>query len=208
MVGADFDRSGGEIEREPRVRYGWRRAAVASVALACIIAVVSAGGVRTKVWFVRRSGSPGPLILQDGSQVTLDTSSSIRVEESDSRRLVRLLAGRARFQVARDPARPFIVRAGGQQVIALGTVFTVTSEADQTSIVLENGQVMVRSDQQGASGGCSRGGTHTDTGRPSRIPFPRCYPGTGSSRPRPTGRMASRPCRFRGRDCWSRRSGK
>ena len=27
MVGADFDRSGGEIEREPRVRYGWRWAA-------------------------------------------------------------------------------------------------------------------------------------------------------------------------------------
>ena len=103
----------------------------ASAALACIIAV-GLGWWRSNEGLVRAQiGQPRALVLQDGSQVTLDTSSSIRVEESDSRRVVRLLAGRARFQVARDPARPFIVRAGGQQVIALGTVFTVTSEADQ-----------------------------------------------------------------------------
>jgi transmembrane sensor len=148
MVGADFDRSGADIELEGRVRSGWRRAAVASIALVCVIAA-GLGWWRSNEGLVRAQiGPPRTLILQDGSQVILDTSSALRVEESDTRRLVRLLAGRARFQVARDPARPFIVRAGGQQVIALGTVFTVTAEADQTSIILENGQVMVRSDQQ------------------------------------------------------------
>ncbi|MBS0420053.1 MAG: FecR domain-containing protein [Proteobacteria bacterium] len=149
VVGADFDRSGADIEREPRISLG-RRAAVASAALACLIAV-GWGWWHSNEGLVRGEiGQPRNLVLQDGSQVALDTNSSIRVEESDSRRLVHLLAGRARFQVARDPARPFIVLAGDQQVIALGTVFTVTAEADQTSIVLENGQVMVRSDLQGA----------------------------------------------------------
>lgn len=147
VVGADFDRSGADLLREPRIRFG-RRAVVASVALACVIAI-GLGWWRSNQGLVRGEiGQPRNLVLQDGSQVTLDTSSSIQVEESDSRRFVRLLAGRARFQVARDPARPFIVHAGDQQVIALGTVFTVTSEPNQTSIVLENGQVMVRSDQQ------------------------------------------------------------
>jgi len=150
MVGADYDRPGVIDEHEARFGRGWPRVAVASIALMCIIGVGLAWWRSNEGLIRGEVGQPRTLVLKDGSQMTLDSRSSVRLEESESRRLVVLLAGRARFRVARDPARPFIVTAGDQQVIALGTVFTVTAEANETSIVLENGQVVVRSDQQGA----------------------------------------------------------
>ncbi len=47
-------------------------------------------------------------------------------EQRDTRRTVRLLRGRAFFDVARDPDRPFTVEAGDARVTALGTAFAVS----------------------------------------------------------------------------------
>jgi transmembrane sensor len=90
------------------------------------------------------TGQQRRLALEDGSRLMLDTGSAARVTLTGERRLVKLTSGRARFDVARDAARPFIVRAGGQEVIAIGTAFTVSRLDNHVSVFLEEGKVVVR----------------------------------------------------------------
>jgi transmembrane sensor len=82
--------------------------------------------------------------LGDGTMVTLDTDSAIDVRLSGDLRQVRLLRGRARFDVAHDAARPFRVNAGGRSVTALGTVFDVGIEPEGVRVSLLRGSVEVR----------------------------------------------------------------
>ena len=58
-------------------------------------------------------------------------------------RLVVLEKGQARFDVAHDTSRPFIVHAGGEQIVAVGTQFDVRWTQDRLSVVLVQGQVAV-----------------------------------------------------------------
>ena len=64
---------------------------------------------------------------------------------SQSERRVVLNGGRARFEVAHDPARPFIVIAGESETIALGTVFEIDLRQAAPRIKLIKGSVEVRS---------------------------------------------------------------
>lgn len=88
--------------------------------------------------------------LGDGSIVTLDTATRLELAFSASERRLRLLAGRARFEVAHDAARAFIVAVGGGEVIATGTVFDVSLIGDRPRIHLIEGAVIVR-DRPGTS---------------------------------------------------------
>ena len=81
--------------------------------------------------------------LADGSSVRLDTDSRVRVRFADGRRLIELERGQAMFTVAPNPARPFVVQAGGAAVIALGTVFDVRRDAGEVRVVLVSGVVQV-----------------------------------------------------------------
>ncbi|MFE3838521.1 FecR family protein [Pseudogemmobacter sonorensis] len=71
--------------------------------------------------------------LADGSEVELGAASALDVDFTASRREVRLLAGEAFFTVAPDAARPFLVRAGGGEVVVRGTAFNVRI-ADETRV--------------------------------------------------------------------------
>lgn len=79
--------------------------------------------------FVERSVPKGQklkIILGDGSEVHLNTESSIRFPEkfsSDQREV--FLEGEAFFDVKPDPNRPFIVHTKSLQTRVLGTSFTV-----------------------------------------------------------------------------------
>ena len=88
--------------------------------------------------------SPKTVTLGDGSRVTLDRASRVAVDFGGGERLLRLIAGRARFDVAHDPARPFIVDAGPGRVIAHGTVFDVAVAPDGIEIVLLRGAIEAR----------------------------------------------------------------
>ncbi|MGP0170479.1 FecR family protein [Pseudomonas sp. NCHU5208] len=84
-------------------------------------------------------GEVRSLTLEDGSEVTLDSASAIRLDYSSDQRRVELLAGAAIFQVAPQAERPFVVAAAGGSVQALGTRFLVQREADGTQVgVLEH----------------------------------------------------------------------
>jgi transmembrane sensor len=74
--------------------------------------------------------------LTDGSSITLNTSSEVRVRLGGDERHVELVQGEALFDVARDPRRPFLVEAGDTEVKAIGTSFTVRRLGTQPVQVL------------------------------------------------------------------------
>ncbi|WP_312165386.1 FecR domain-containing protein [Phenylobacterium sp.] len=63
--------------------------------------------------------------LQDGSVATLQRDARIDVVLSQDARRITLLSGSATFRVAKDQARPFVVRAGEVSAQATGTVYSV-----------------------------------------------------------------------------------
>lgn len=81
--------------------------------------------------------------LGDGSQITLRGASRVRVVFSEQRRALELESGEALFDVAKDPRRPFDVRAGNANVVAIGTEFSVRRVADRVAVVVISGVVRV-----------------------------------------------------------------
>ena len=72
--------------------------------------------------------------LPDGSLVQLNTDSAIAVEFTATGRRVRLARGEAHFQVAKNPACPFVVSAGVVAVRAVGTAFDVRRRPDAVEV--------------------------------------------------------------------------
>lgn len=130
----------------PRPR--WMRPAFAAAACVALVVAVSLGAW---VWWSRANagvyttgvGERRMLTLADGSVVTLDARSRIQVKYRDHERLIDLDQGQARFDVAKDPARPFRVSAGRETVLALGTQFNVELVADNLLVTLIEGRVAV-----------------------------------------------------------------
>ncbi|MEJ1964918.1 MAG: FecR domain-containing protein [Gammaproteobacteria bacterium] len=79
--------------------------------------------------------------LSDGSRVTLNTDSELRIALNDRERVVEIEHGEAFFEVAHDPARPFIVKAGTRRVIAVGTQFSVRRAGADLRVVVAEGTV-------------------------------------------------------------------
>lgn len=90
--------------------------------------------------------------MPDGSKVTLNTDSEIRVAVTDKERRVELEQGEAFFEVAHDKSRPFVVHAGNKRVIAVGTKFSVKREARDIQVVVTEGKVRVATEGDRTSG--------------------------------------------------------
>jgi transmembrane sensor len=91
--------------------------------------------------------------LADGSTVTLNTNSAIRVALSAAERRIDLDRGEAFFEVAKDAQRPFIVSTAGKRIIAVGTKFSVFRGDLDTRVVVTEGQVKVEEIQSSDGGG-------------------------------------------------------
>lgn len=84
--------------------------------------------------------------LEDGSTLELNSASRVRVRFSSEERQVQLDAGEANFVVAKDTARPFVVRAGDVAVRAVGTAFNVRYGANGAiEVIVTEGKVRVNS---------------------------------------------------------------
>jgi len=79
--------------------------------------------------------------LADGSVVTLNRDTRLVVEFSANERRVRLVRGEAHFAVAKNPARPFVVSAGGMAARAVGTAFNVRLDASSVEVLVTEGRV-------------------------------------------------------------------
>jgi transmembrane sensor len=91
------------------------------------------------------------LDLPDGSVVQLNTDSAIKVHYSDHERRIELLRGEAHFDVAKNPARPFIVAANHVAVRAVGTAFNVRLRDDAVDVLVTEGKVQVNDAVKGTS---------------------------------------------------------
>jgi transmembrane sensor len=83
--------------------------------------------------------------LADGSTLELNTASAARVQFTAAERRVELESGEAHFEVAHDTARPFVVRAGGVAVRAVGTAFNVRFVSGAVEVTVTEGKVTVGS---------------------------------------------------------------
>lgn len=129
--------------------YTYRVAAVLMIGLffafSWLYATRMAGTVK-----VVAENSPVEVLLEDGTEVTVNRNSWIRYKKkfSSSERNV-ILAGEAWFDVARDKSRPFLIDAGSAMVEVLGTSFNVNAykENPMVEIIVESGVVVVSSKQ-------------------------------------------------------------
>jgi transmembrane sensor len=130
------------------------------VAVAGMVALV-AGAIGWRFLSAERYqtgiGEQRSVVLDDGSVVTLNTSSEIEVRLAKDHRTVQLLSGEALFQVAHDPARPFDVAAGKTTVRAVGTEFNIDRRASATTVTVVEGKVAVFTDDDpGAHAGLNK----------------------------------------------------
>ncbi len=86
-------------------------------------------------------GSTDTIPLTDGSQITLNTDSRIRVALNETERRIELEQGEAFFIVAKDSKRPFTVVAGKKRIVAVGTKFSVRREANDVRVIVTEGRV-------------------------------------------------------------------
>jgi transmembrane sensor len=86
-------------------------------------------------------GAQKTIALADGSTLTLNTNTAVRVVLSDKRRDVHLLRGEAYFEVAHDDKRPFAVFAGQGVVRDIGTAFDVTLLPQAVDVTVVHGHV-------------------------------------------------------------------
>jgi len=84
--------------------------------------------------------------LEDGSTISLNTSSRLKVDFSDGMRAVWLLQGEANFQVAKDVQRPFVVHVGNGLVRAVGTAFNIRLAGGATDVTVTEGRIKVYAD--------------------------------------------------------------
>jgi transmembrane sensor len=137
-----------ERARRTQRRWDWR-------AIAAVVSLVILAPVIGAVWYQFREpaeqqfqtahGEQRVIVLPDGSRMSLDARTDVRVRYTPDVRNMELIAGRANFEVAKDVTRPLKVRAGPRTVTALGTVFTVERESRNVVVTLMEGGVAVTS---------------------------------------------------------------
>ncbi len=144
--------------REPAVaavreRSGWYVRAFAVVVAVAV--VIFSGTLARRYWLEptidTQAGEWHSLTLDDGSSVSVGPRTQLQDEFGKSQRLLLLTRGEALFQVAKDPARPFIVDAGRAVIRATGTRFAVERRQHDVVVTVEEGTVLVGNGVAGAN---------------------------------------------------------
>jgi transmembrane sensor len=120
-------------------RCGW-------LVAAALLLTIAGGGLwrwLTPQAFATGLGERRIVALSDGSRISLDASTIVQYAYSRDKRQLWLKQGRAKFDVAKDPLRPFSVSAANKMVVATGTSFSVECIENQVRVVLYDGHVAV-----------------------------------------------------------------
>ena len=120
---------------------------IAALAASIVLGIVALLWYHTQVagWYVTGVGEQRTARLDDGTTIVLNTGTELHVEFTERLREVRLLKGEALFNVARDAKRPFRVLSDRTVAQAIGTSFVVRRQAEQTIVIVIEGQVAVAS---------------------------------------------------------------
>jgi transmembrane sensor len=88
-------------------------------------------------------GERRDVTLTDGSRLSLNSDTQISVQLGKKSRAVALTSGEVLFDVVHDPAKPFEVAVGDQQIRDIGTEFNVLRRDDQLTVTVLRGAVAV-----------------------------------------------------------------
>lgn len=132
----------------------WKRVLFPMAAIICVVlswfvsgAVHSSKDVSTEIVSLStKAGEMKSIMLPDSTIVWINNGTTILypTEFSKDNRTV-YLSGEARFNVAKDATRPFLVKTSDMDIKALGTVFDVRAYPNEkfTSAALETGIIQV-----------------------------------------------------------------
>ena len=81
--------------------------------------------------------------LEDGSVLHVNSDSIVLVDYTKAERGIVMEHGQALFKVANDKTRPFRVRVGAMEVVAIGTQFDVRRLVDDVLVTVVEGSVAV-----------------------------------------------------------------
>ncbi len=115
----------------------------AAVLIVCVVVAFSGYWLSRDPSYSTGIGDQRIVRVEDGTRISLNSDSRVRIAYRDAERRVYLEKGEAYFEVARRVDRPFVVIAGDHRVTALGTSFLVRYEADRTAVTLVEGKVTV-----------------------------------------------------------------
>ena len=134
------------VEEPPAAAAAWGRRWFLAAGLSGLALTATAGlwawRARGTV-YVSGVGEVRRVTLPDGTIMLLNTDSRAAVHFSDRVREVTLAQGEGLFEVVKDPARAFIVRAGVVSVRAVGTAFTVRALDSRVDVTVTEGVVEV-----------------------------------------------------------------
>lgn len=119
---------------------------------ACLLLAIGAGIGWQQDWVTQWQsdhmtavGEEAPVLMDDGSRITLNTDSALAVNFNSKQRRVRLLKGEAWFEVSPADNRPFILETGAGAVRVTGTRFNVRLHEHKAIVSLDEGRVELRS---------------------------------------------------------------
>ncbi|MDP3073052.1 MAG: FecR domain-containing protein [Opitutaceae bacterium] len=136
-----------EVARRRRVRL--KIIATGTCAALALVLFWSRGGLGVPVTSAAvavassKVSAPERRTLPDGSVVELKNGAAFEVDFTPALRRVTLTRGEAHFEVAKNPARPFVVMADGVEVRAVGTAFAVERGVGAVEVVVTEGRVTV-----------------------------------------------------------------
>ena len=137
-------------DEDAALRAGRRRKTQVRLLIALVVIVAASFLLRV---YVERSGWSSTstaiggyrkLPLSDGSTLELNTDTAVRYRLSETARELELTGGEARFRVAHDVGRPFVVFALNTVIRAVGTEFSVRiRDGQRVEVVVADGVVAV-----------------------------------------------------------------
>lgn len=128
--------------RRPAIRR-WGLVGGLGLAACLTLAFAPEMALRLRAQEMTGAGEVRSVSLGDGTRVTLAPGSAMSFDIGAKTRSAHLLRGRAYFDVAHDPARPFRVMADDTVVTVLGTAFEVDGLSGDSTVAVRRGIVAV-----------------------------------------------------------------
>jgi ferric-dicitrate binding protein FerR (iron transport regulator) len=138
--------SGSRGSRLASIRWVWVLAAAAVVAVTTsAVDPMSVHYYETKVGESRTVGCAG-------SRITLNAESRVAIQCARNLLRAHVLRGEASFRMPQDASSTAVVQAGDARVDAIGTHFSVRRDADQSTVTVMEGTVILSALESGQDG--------------------------------------------------------
>lgn len=93
-------------------------------------------------------GEQRTVLLQDNTEIKLNTNSVVSVTYTDKQRLIELNKGEVYVDVAHNKELPLSVYADGNIIQAVGTAFNVEMYGNEIEVIVTDGKVLVGNQEQ------------------------------------------------------------